>query len=842
MQNINSAVQVAAGRETTCAVLADETAWCWGYGLKGNLGHGILTNSFIPVQVSGGTDVAQIAMGGNHSCMLLTNGRVKCWGKYATGNNENGKDYSTLTPVLVHRGQGDSTPLEEAVQIVAGLEHSCALISDGTVRCWGSTSWAALGDGSGDSNFLKNYPVKVTKEGGGYLDSVVSLSSRGGARFYCALTADGAVWCWGNNQWSQMGDGQHLTGYNTNSRNYRADRVRLSSDNTQLNDAVQVSIGRQHACAVRSSNRQAVCWGRNDSRQLGSLSTNEKYARAVSVRDGNTASGVMEGVLSLSAGENHTCALLDSGLIKCWGKEGRYNLGNGVWRDNSSHVNFPVTVRTGENLELSRFYRASTSLPFYEQGVTNSLNRLSPIKLALANTNPSPNKDVSTPQLSITGITSGQTVTVYSDASCTTPVGSPLTGDGSVTSGTLAEGTHFFYYSSSLGGAVSPCSPPALSYVYDTSVSTPTLTLQDVSTQGSPVIGVAGLKPNEQAQMFKDSVCTDAFDISPQATEGGNLSFQLTSLASGSHTFYAQVKDLAGNTSACTASPTHSVDVITPDTPGVAVDSSSGEDSTPSLTLSGLNNKAHVISVYSDSTCTTLVAGPLAVPSGETTMNVEIPKSSRLTTSGNYEFYVRATGVHHDDSSCSSTSGVYAYTLDNTPPADPTISVDATGNNAWPSVNVGNLSVGDFASVYSDSTCSTLVAGPHPVTSAGTMEVKIHTPLVANGSYWYYARSTDIEDNNSSCVKASTAYQFTQAFRSTSHYAIEEGYYHQCAIDPDRSMSCWGGNPSVGMSWELGVGDNRTRTYPSPVNSIDRAHPAGHGRGDLLCPPGRWRN
>src|SRR5439155_13555994 len=154
-----------------------------------------------PVQVGGisGTDNIQaIAAGGYHTCALFPNGTVKCWGRNDQGQLGDGTTQSSSTPVQVG---GSGTPLGGAIAITGGFYHTCAILQpDGTVQCWGQNDNGQLGDGSTLPGRSSNPPARVSG-----LSGVLSVT--GGFRHTCALLGDHTVWCWGLNDSGQLGDG-----------------------------------------------------------------------------------------------------------------------------------------------------------------------------------------------------------------------------------------------------------------------------------------------------------------------------------------------------------------------------------------------------------------------------------------------------------------------------------------------------------------------------------------------------------------------------------------------------------------------------------------------------------
>ena len=126
----------------TCAVLDNGSALCWGKNNVGQLGNGISGfNSPIPVAVNGLGPVKSISVGTFHTCAILSDDSLKCWGRNVNGQLGNGSNIDALTPVSV-------SGLSAVKAISLGFDYSCALLSDQSAKCWGSNSHGQLGNGS----------------------------------------------------------------------------------------------------------------------------------------------------------------------------------------------------------------------------------------------------------------------------------------------------------------------------------------------------------------------------------------------------------------------------------------------------------------------------------------------------------------------------------------------------------------------------------------------------------------------------------------------------------------------------------------------------------------------
>jgi alpha-tubulin suppressor-like RCC1 family protein len=308
---------VSAGHFHSCAV-SGGGAFCWGSNRNGQLGTGTLTNSELSQDVTGlgpGSNVAAAAAGGFHSCALLGNGTVHCWGNGRLGQLGNPTTTQSVTPVAV-------VNMNDAIGIAVGTNHTCAVLSAGAVQCWGSNSSGELGDGTTDNSSLpvtvevgSPFPVPLS----GAIAVTAAAFSGDGSSHSCAVVNAGA-YCWGQNEFGQLGEGSE-------NDSHRAVVVATLGPGSGV---TMISAGAAHTCAVVASSIR--CWGRNSEGQLGN-GTSDNSLLPVSV------SGLTDGVSAVASGTQHTCAIVDGG-VECWGNNDRGQLGDGSFLD--SHV--PVTA------------------------------------------------------------------------------------------------------------------------------------------------------------------------------------------------------------------------------------------------------------------------------------------------------------------------------------------------------------------------------------------------------------------------------------------------------------------------------------------------------------------
>ena len=287
------ASSVSAGGEYTCIGRPDGTARCTGRNQFGQLGDGDMTNVSAPVPVSGLTNVARVIAGDEFSCALLTDGTAKCWGLGEKGQRGDGTtDQMALAPVSV-------AGLTNAVAFGAGYDHACALIGDGTMRCWGGNSSGQLGHATPSG--MSTVPVAV--------DNVIDATSIAVGAFHtCAVGADRTVRCWGRNINGQLGDGTLMDSPTP---------VTVVG----LTNVSAVAAGGSHTCALRVDG-SVGCWGSNDFGQLGDGTG--ASSRTIVVVPG------LSNAIAVSAGWAHTCALLQDQTVRCWGWNVSGQVGNGT--------------------------------------------------------------------------------------------------------------------------------------------------------------------------------------------------------------------------------------------------------------------------------------------------------------------------------------------------------------------------------------------------------------------------------------------------------------------------------------------------------------------------------
>jgi alpha-tubulin suppressor-like RCC1 family protein len=193
---LDDVAALSSGSSHVCALLSGGTAKCWGKNDSGQLGNNSTATAQMAVSVSGLAGATSVAAGATHSCASLANGNVMCWGDNASGQLGDGTTNPSLTPVGVGAISG-------VVSVSAGASFSCARLASLGAKCWGANANGQLGDGTGSQ---QNSPVSVKDiPGSGSLSNVMSIVT--GDMRACALISDGSINCWGANAGGQIGNG-----------------------------------------------------------------------------------------------------------------------------------------------------------------------------------------------------------------------------------------------------------------------------------------------------------------------------------------------------------------------------------------------------------------------------------------------------------------------------------------------------------------------------------------------------------------------------------------------------------------------------------------------------------
>ena len=316
---------LTVGGESACFLFSTGSVRCWGINSNGECGYGRSSGSMeylgddeLPNSlglISLGGTVVTMAAGVSHNCAVLQGGSVRCWGDAGFGRLGYGTDSdvgddehpSTVEPVYVGG---------RVVELAASRYNTCARLEGGTVRCWGNGEHFVLANGTGESVGDDEAPATAGDIDIGESAQQITV----GSDHACALLAGGRVRCWGESDAGQLGYG--------NTDIIGDDEAPADAGDVDVGGTVvQIAAGWYHTCA-RLETGAVRCWGANYFGQLG-------YGHTRNIGDDETPASVGDvdvggAVRQIATGEYHTCVLMSTGGVRCWGpgSYGRLGYGN----------------------------------------------------------------------------------------------------------------------------------------------------------------------------------------------------------------------------------------------------------------------------------------------------------------------------------------------------------------------------------------------------------------------------------------------------------------------------------------------------------------------------------
>lgn len=330
------ALRLGGSYHTHCAIRSGGALYCWGAGGAGQLGDGAALDrdNAVPVLDESSqplTGVRAVTGGLDHSCAIVGDGTVRCWGSNDLGQLGDGGSQNTMqveTSVVGVTG---------AAELSAFGPHTCALISGGGVLCWGSDIDGELGNDGVGGPVPESFPME---DAAGLIDDAIAVAT--GHHHSCAVRADGRVWCTGLNAQGQLGR------YSGEAFECSRDipRVLETAAGEYLEGASQVAGGFRQSCAITGATVE--CWGDPRCGQLGDgTEITACLAPTGEVCDDEGSSPPVQvdlGVfascspIQIGAGEDFACVLCAEGTVGCWGAGTRGRLGNGLESSSSSAV------------------------------------------------------------------------------------------------------------------------------------------------------------------------------------------------------------------------------------------------------------------------------------------------------------------------------------------------------------------------------------------------------------------------------------------------------------------------------------------------------------------------
>jgi len=284
--------RLALGGFHGCAVTTDQQLYCLGANYFAQLGMGATGSAMgtaVPISLPG--PVAAAAGGEESQCALLTDGTVYCWGRNYDGEVGDG------SPMNI-RPSPSQAAISGVVEIVHNNHHVCAR-DDAQIYCWGDNTYGQLGDGT---RIDRHLPTPT-----GLVGTQLAVADHS-----CAQQSDATITCWGNNYWGQIGD------------NTMMDRPAPTTP-LGLPPVTRFALGYHHSCVI-DTNADLWCWGQNSAGQVGNGALNDQW----------TPVRVLDNVLYAAGGWDFTCAVQSTGYVKCWGDNKFGQLGANSTIGNSS--------------------------------------------------------------------------------------------------------------------------------------------------------------------------------------------------------------------------------------------------------------------------------------------------------------------------------------------------------------------------------------------------------------------------------------------------------------------------------------------------------------------------
>jgi cysteine-rich repeat protein len=334
-------VQLTMGDSHSCILMADMAVRCWGEGSSGKLGYGNTENigdDEFPINIPDvalGGAALEVDAGGSHTCARLNDGKARCWGAGFGGQLGYGNPL-TIGDDESPASAGDVPIGAAIVSMATGINHTCAITATGAIRCWGSNYSGQLGYGH-----LQNIGDDETPASAGNVSAIplglpanTKASALALGFMTCALYQGGAVLCWGPNLHGQLGQG-NTTMIGDDELPSTIAAIPLPAP------AVAITAGDNHVCALLDTH-EAICWGANLAGQLG-------YGHTDNLGDDETLDTLTPLALGgpvkqIDAGGDHTCAILaETNQVLCWGQNSDGQLGYGH-TDNIGDDELPVSA------------------------------------------------------------------------------------------------------------------------------------------------------------------------------------------------------------------------------------------------------------------------------------------------------------------------------------------------------------------------------------------------------------------------------------------------------------------------------------------------------------------
>ena len=323
---LTNIIKISLGTAHTCAINNTGSVWCWGFNVYGQLGINNTFDQNSPVLVEALSNIVEISLGEYHTCARNTTGAIFCWGHNQQGELGIGAtSESEILPQFVNFPSSSSTNF---TQIAVGGFHACAINEDKFCFCWGWNGHGQVGlDPENNPQNIDKQITPVLLQGEQEPYKEVSL----GYKHSCIIDVDDNLFCWGQNQYYEIG--KFVDENNDNDNDIKVYALWFIKEKIS-----KISLGKEHTCAINNTGH-VFCWGQNNyinTLPLQSTNYNRTDYSPISIQE-------LSDITDISLGTSHTCATNDTGSVFCWGENDRGQLGIGTFSD---LANIPKFVRS----------------------------------------------------------------------------------------------------------------------------------------------------------------------------------------------------------------------------------------------------------------------------------------------------------------------------------------------------------------------------------------------------------------------------------------------------------------------------------------------------------------
>jgi hypothetical protein len=330
---------ISAGDVGSCLVRKG-SVYCWGSDQYGEIGNGTTGQPQPPLTAANipGAKYASIVSVGFGFVCAVAGGAVHCWGADNAVQVGNGSSMANVTTPYAVPSPVKDGGWPDAGAITTGQTFACALSADGRVFCWGDNTTSICADNSGGGMPNCYSPTQQDQ---------LTAPARGiaaGDSFVCALVADAGPECWGSDDKGQLGSKAQFVSQGTFTP-YEVPELAPSN----VGPLLAITASDQHACVIVASSATATsggvqCWGSNATQQLGAGFLGSYSTKPVLI------TGLQSGVVQIAAGgrgvsTGHTCALREDGSVGCWGAASYGELGVPAGATSATVQNVPLPGR-----------------------------------------------------------------------------------------------------------------------------------------------------------------------------------------------------------------------------------------------------------------------------------------------------------------------------------------------------------------------------------------------------------------------------------------------------------------------------------------------------------------